>query len=120
MSLELILFILFLYLSVQAVRDIAVLDEKRFLSCSNDCTIKVWSVENSSGNNSYTFEAIKTIHASENFIYTMATLPPNPEENTWVAAGENSGIMVYSGNEVRGETKSDKNQVKMVISVFLL
>ena len=56
----------------------------------------MWSVDAAA----FSFEAIKSIPASNNFIYTMSILPPNPEENTWISAGEDSEIKIFSGDEV--------------------
>eukprot|EP00095_Tigriopus_kingsejongensis_P004294 maker-scaffold722_size106786-snap-gene-0.32 protein:Tk04294 transcript:maker-scaffold722_size106786-snap-gene-0.32-mRNA-1 annotation:"phospholipase a-2-activating protein isoform x2" len=76
----------------QAVRSLAIATKDSFMSCSNDCTVKLWQVD---------VEAIratcaKTIQAHNNFIYSMSAF----NQDKFIIGGEHSGIKIFQGTDV--------------------
>ncbi|KAK4310022.1 hypothetical protein Pmani_018377 [Petrolisthes manimaculis] len=68
------------------VRGLAVLSTDRFLSCSNDATVILWSI---------TGEALNTYEGHTNFIYGLALICG---EGDVVTGGEDRTVRVWSGS----------------------
>ncbi|XP_063992024.1 phospholipase A-2-activating protein [Diachasmimorpha longicaudata] len=70
------------------VRDIAVIKDDEFLTCSNDTTVKHWSV--------LAGECLGTYSGHENFIYSIFTLP---NAATVVTCGEDKTVKLWKNGE---------------------
>lgn len=75
----------------QAVRCLTILSKEKFMSASNDSTVKVWQVDSQSVNTT----CVKTVQAHNNFIYSMSAF----SEDKFIIGGENSGIKVFKDFE---------------------
>ena len=62
------------------------------MSCSNDCTVKVWTVNAES----VTATATMTVTAHESFVYSTSII----DSERWITAGEHSGVKIFKGAEV--------------------
>ena len=70
-----------------------------FMTCGNDGTVKVWSVDL----DSHALSCVKTIEAYGHFIYTMAVI--DESEQTWAVGGEDGGVRVFRDSQVRREAR---------------
>ena len=69
------------------VRGLAILSNTEFLSCSNDATIRRWSIASE--------ECLHIYYSHSNYIYSLAVLP-NGED--FVSVGEDRTLRVWSAN----------------------
>ncbi|GME83944.1 unnamed protein product [Ambrosiozyma monospora] len=70
-----------------AIRDLAVLPNGTFASCSNDKLIKIWDLE--------TFELIKILVGHENFVYSLDVLP----NGDLISSGEDRTVRIWKNAE---------------------
>ncbi|TRY63728.1 hypothetical protein TCAL_07145 [Tigriopus californicus] len=75
----------------QAVRCLTIVSKEKFMSGSNDYTVKVWQVDPQAVNTT----CLKTVQAHNNFIYSMSAF----SEDKFIIGGENSGIKVFKDFE---------------------
>ncbi|KAI8817194.1 WD40-repeat-containing domain protein [Fimicolochytrium jonesii] len=69
-----------------AVRGLALLSESSFVSCSNDATLRIWSIDG---------ECIGELNGHDSFVYTVAVLP----SGEIVSGGEDRSVRVWKGSE---------------------
>jgi phospholipase A-2-activating protein len=72
------------------VRALAVIDSDRFLSGSNDASIRMWSISKG--------ETLETFYGHSNFIYSICLLPG---EGNFVSVGEDRTLRVWKKNETK-------------------
>lgn len=71
------------------VRGLAILSKERFLSCSNDATIKLWNVSDGSVIHSFT--------GHDNFIYDIAVIDTNPDNPEFLSCSEDRTVRIWKG-----------------------
>ncbi|KND02975.1 uncharacterized protein SPPG_08978 [Spizellomyces punctatus DAOM BR117] len=69
-----------------AVRGLAPLSDRRFVSCSNDGTLRIWSLDG---------ECLQELTGHTSFVYTVAILP----SGEIVSGGEDRSIRIWKGGE---------------------
>jgi len=75
----------------QPVRDLALVGDDRFISCSNDGQVILWQVpEGGQGDPQVLFR-----HREQDYIYSVSSLP----DGNVAACGENFGIKIFSGKD---------------------
>ena len=70
------------------VRGLALLTANEFLSCSNDATIRRWSLSSSS--------SLQVYYGHSNYIYSLAVLPNGQD---FVSVGEDRSLRVWRGED---------------------